>query len=31
MRINFGLQPTIVAGFRAAECAFWRTLYDATF
>jgi para-nitrobenzyl esterase len=30
-RINFALQPSIVTNFRAAECAFWRTAYDAQF
>ena len=31
VRINFGLQRTILTDFRKAECAFWRTLYDAAF
>ncbi len=31
VRVNFALQPTIVTGFRAAECTFWRTLFDAAF
>jgi para-nitrobenzyl esterase len=31
VRINFALQPTIVTAFRAAECAFWRSLYAGVF
>jgi para-nitrobenzyl esterase len=32
VRINFALQqPTIVTGFRAAECAFWRAAYAMQF
>src|SRR5262249_55775870 len=31
VRINFGLQPSIVNNFRAAECVFWRMGYDAQF
>jgi para-nitrobenzyl esterase len=31
VRINFGLQSTIVTDFRAEECAFWRSRYDAQF
>jgi para-nitrobenzyl esterase len=31
VRINFGLQPTIVNDFRATQCAFWRAGYDMQF
>jgi para-nitrobenzyl esterase len=31
VRINFALQPTIVTGFRATECAFWRSHYAEAF
>ena len=31
VRINFGLQSTIIHDFRATECAFWRARYDAQF
>jgi para-nitrobenzyl esterase len=31
VRINFGLETTLLTDFRAAECAFWRRRYDAAF
>jgi para-nitrobenzyl esterase len=31
VRINFGLQSTLVHDFRAAECEFWRARFDAAF
>lgn len=30
-RMNFSLDPSVVTDFRADECEFWRTLYDAQF
>jgi para-nitrobenzyl esterase len=30
-RLNFGLSPSVVHDFRAAECVFWRMQYDAAF
>ncbi len=29
MRINFDTELTVVADFRAEECAFWRSAYEA--
>jgi para-nitrobenzyl esterase len=31
VRMNFGLEPSIVRDFRAEECAFWRASYDSEF
>jgi para-nitrobenzyl esterase len=31
VRINFGIESTIVDDFRAKECAFWRARYDGAF
>jgi para-nitrobenzyl esterase len=31
VRINFGLQATLLTDFRAAECAFWGRRYEAAF
>ena len=31
VRINFGLESTLVNDFRAKECAFWRARHDAAF
>jgi para-nitrobenzyl esterase len=30
-RINFGVSPAIITDFRANECAFWQSIYDAQF
>jgi para-nitrobenzyl esterase len=30
-RLNIRPDPSVVDGFRAAECAFWRETYDAEF
>jgi len=31
VRVNFALDSTVVTDFRAEECAFWRTIYNAQF
>ena len=31
VRVNFGVTTTVLEGFRAEECAFWRAQYDRAF
>jgi carboxylesterase type B len=31
VRLNFGLQSSVVNGFRASECALWRAGYERAF